>query len=233
MTAHHLFPTLVTDELYPHNNNFKKIFYKNIFKYMNHDGISNESTNHVNLHHEEEFAELFKFISNSAREHIKKLELDPDIFVYNIVKSWMNITKEYNTPRHNHADAHLSFGYYINIPINCDTAIRFFNENQRNDLFSSMILVNEPKCWNYVNAYSLQFMPKEGQVFLFPAKLTHDTIGTNLKDGGGSSFEKGIKNIEELSQYRICLAGDIMLTYKNRMSRPLGLQPVEDWRSFS
>jgi hypothetical protein len=198
---------------------------------MNEDGISNEETKHVNLHHEAAFSGLFTFASDCARQYVSAMQLNPDIFEFNVVKTWMNITKEYATPTHNHADAHLSFTYYINLPNDCEKPIRFYNYANRHEPYPGMIKFNNPVRWDPINSYSWQFSPIEGQMFVFPASLPHDTVGT---DGAevGSSLEQGCKTVEQLSKSRICLAGDILLTFKERANKPMGLQPVSEWRVF-
>lgn len=232
MMIHPVFPTLITEHLYNQKEEFKQLFYDNIFKYMSDDGISNEETKHVNLHHEPAFSGLFTFASDSARQYVSALNVDPDLFEFNIVKTWMNITKDYSTPTHNHADAHMSFTYYINLPNDCAKPIRFYNHTNRHEPYPGMIKFNNPIRWDLLNAYTWQFNPVEGQLFVFPASLPHDTVSDNDGPQVGSSLEQGCKTVADLQQRRICLAGDILLTFKERANKPMGLQPVSEWRTF-
>lgn len=232
MTPHLLFPVLVTEHHYNQKEEFKQLFYDNIFKYMNEDGISNEETKHVNLHHESNYSSLFTFASDAAKAYVATLNINPDLFEFNVVKTWMNITRDYSTPTHNHSDAHLSFTYYINLPEDCAKPIRFYNYSDRHEPYPGMIKFNNPLRWDVVNSYAWQFMPVEGQMFVFPASLPHDTVGSDSGNQVGSSLEKGCKTVEDLQQRRICLAGDILLTFKDRANKPMGLQPISEWRTF-
>jgi hypothetical protein len=61
---------------------------------------------------------------------------------------------------------------------------------------------------------------------VFPSTLPHDTIGQT------KGQDKGNPSVEELNENRICLAADILLTYKDKAASPLGVQPVKNWRQF-
>ena len=127
---------------------------------------------------------------------------------------------------HNHADAHMSFTYYINIPKEFSKPIRFYNYHARHEPFPGCIKFNDPSKWDDFNAYTWQIEPREGRLFVFPANLTHDTVGhEEAKEPG--CFTQG-----DLEQMRVCLACDILLTYKDKASKPLGVQPVSNWRIF-
>jgi len=226
MFEHALFPTLLTEFEYPEKDAFKNAFYQGIFKYMSPEGYSSEFTGHVNIHHEPSFEPFFKFASDCVKQYIARLHLDPNLFEYNVVKTWMNITKNRMTPMHNHADAHMSFTYYINIPKEFSKPIRFFNYNMRHEPFPGCIKFNDPSKWDDFNAYTWQIEPQEGRLFVFPANLTHDTVGHEEEK------EPGCFTPDDLDQMRVCLACDILLTYKNKAAKPLGVQPVSNWRIF-
>ena len=61
---------------------------------------------------------------------------------------------------------------------------------------------------------------------LFPATLNHDTIG---HDELSTNKIEGINDVENR---RISIAGDIILTYKEKIAKHLGLQPIKNWRMF-
>jgi hypothetical protein len=42
----------------------------------------------------------------------------------------------------------------------------------------------------------------------------------------------GIKDLTDLRNHRISIAGDVIITYKDITAKPLGLQPVKNWRTF-
>jgi hypothetical protein len=56
--------------------------------------------------------------------------------------------------------------------------------------------------------------------------LAHDTTGIT------DYAEEGAPTAEKLNEHRICLAADILLTYKDKTASPLGIQPVRNWRQF-
>ena len=41
------------------------------------------------------------------------------------------------------------------------------------------------------------------------------------------------KSLEDAKEHRIAIAGDIILTYKEKAAKPLGLQPKRNWRTFT
>jgi len=229
MKTHELFPTVVCSWDYPEQDEFAATFYANIFKYMTPDGFSSEFTGHVNIHHEESFGHLFLFATQCLKQYISQLNVDPEMFDLNIVKTWMNITKDRQTPIHSHADANYSFTYYINIPKDIPKPLRFYNNeastHNANDGYYCMSKFNSSE-WNNYNSYTWQFEPQEGQLFVFPANLVHDTVGVVL------GKESGTKTVDELKQSRICIAGDFLLTYKVPTAKATGIQPVSNWRIF-
>jgi hypothetical protein len=227
MIEHKLFPTLITEFHYPDKDNFKQIFIDNIFKFTTPEGYSEEKTGHVTLHHNKNFEQLFKFSTESVKQYVNRLHIDIDKFDFNVVKTWMNIKKTAKTQRHAHPDAHISFTYYINMPENCLLPIRFYHPEPVEPYPGSIENNNTKKIWDEINSSTWSFTPKEGQLFVFPSMLQHDTIGENL-----FKKEPGI-NKENILQYRLCLAGDILLTYKDKTPSPIGIQPVKNWRKFS
>jgi hypothetical protein len=38
--------------------------------------------------------------------------------------------------------------------------------------------------------------------------------------------------VEQLKNKRISIAGDFMLTHKNKTSQFLGLQPIKNWKTY-
>jgi hypothetical protein len=227
MIRHALFPTLVLEDQYRDADKFKPIFLSKLMKYMTVDGYSNEYTGHVNIHHEEAFAPLFGYITGSIEEYLRTLAIDPEIFDINIVKTWMNITKERHTPFHSHEDAHLSFTYYANIPDQLEKPIVFSSTPPHmNDPYYGMIRFNSTEV-NKFNAYDTGFAPTEGNLFVFPARLSHHTVGY-----GNSEFDEGCKSLDDLKQKRVCLAGDVFFTYRKVEAKPTGIQPSSNWRIF-
>jgi hypothetical protein len=197
-----------------------------IFNYLNNDGLSDESTGHVTMHHEEVLRPVFEFAIRSAKEFISQYMIDPEVFDYHVVKSWMNMIEHRATPQHNHADAHISFVYYVNVPANNEMPITFCNYANRHEPFSFMSKTNNPADWNVINSYAWSFTPQDGTLFVFPASLSH------YVDKYDDEPETGIHSKEDFMRHRIAIAGDILLTYKETSAKSLGLQPIKNWRTF-
>jgi hypothetical protein len=226
VVEHVLFPTLVVETFNEEHEALKKIFENKIFDYTDDDGFSSEMTGHLTMHHEEAFRPVFEMASRSARTYIKRMNIDPDLYQFNLVKSWMNIVRERPTPMHAHRDAHLSFVYYLNIPKDADTSIMFEREGNRHEPFPGCIKFAPPSVWTWLNSYSWSLVPREGLMFTFPSSLVHGTLARSDKG------DKGFFSIKDYRRHRVAIAGDFLLTYKDKQAKPLGLQPVENWRTF-
>lgn len=228
MIEHALFPTLVCEFDYPEAANFKPVFYEHIFKYMTPEGYSSEFTNHVNIHHEKAFEPFFRYAMYCVKQYTKRLHIDNDKFQFNLVKTWLNVKKDNSTPKHAHGDAHISFTYYVNIPNSFSRPLRFYNHERPHEPYPGSIRWNNTKdVWDQFNAATWSFHPREGQLFVFPSNLVHDTLGQS-----DDQLDEGNPTVDKLSENRICLAADIVMTYKKQTASPLGLQPIENWRTF-
>ena len=228
MIEHSLFSTLVCEFDYPDAHAFKKIFYDKIFDYMTPEGYSNEFTGHVNIHHEKAFEPFFRYAVYCVRQYTDRLHIDNDKFDFNLVKTWLNIKKDNSTPRHAHGDAHISFTYYVNVPTTFTRPLRFYNHERPHEPYPGSVRWNNTKdVWDLFNAQTWSFPPKEGHLFVFASNLVHDTVGQS-----DQTKDEGSPTIEKLNENRICLAADIVLTYKKQTASPLGLQPVSNWRQF-
>ena len=63
-------------------------------------------------------------------------------------------------------------------------------------------------------------------MFTFPSSLVHGTLARSDKG------DKGLFSIKDYRRHRVAIAGDFLLTYKDKQAKSLGLQPVENWRTF-
>ena len=235
MNALLLFPTLVTQEDYPEKDKFKDLILKNIHKHLSPEGYSHERTGHVTLHHEKAYQDFFQFVTSCVKQHFEVLGIDSEIYEYNVVKTWFNLTKEMNNPRHNHSDAHVSFSYYVNTPEEIKKMICFFVDKPPNSFYTGML--NNVHTHNIVSSESWSLETNEGQLFIFPSNLAHAVIKSkdDIQEGSiaNTGVEAPIKNAKEASTYRIVIAGDIVLTHKNKAAVSLGLQPVGNWKTFN
>ena len=224
---HALFPVLIGEASNDLHAEMKPRLESAAMNYLDEDGFSSEQTGHVDLHLDPEFEALMQFATLAAKEYMATHMFHPDTFDYNIVKTWMNIIKEEGNPRHAHGDAHLSFVYYVNIPESFSTGITFHNYQERYEPFSGCITHNNPQEWNVFNSYAWSFPAKEGNLLIFPSRLQHHV------DGTGNGKRTAVKSLIDLQESRVSIAGDIVLTYKEKAAKHLGLQPIQNWRVFT
>lgn len=226
MISHALFPTLVAEFQYQRHEEFRDIFMDVGLKHFDQNGYSHEGTGHVTIHHEPAFEALFRYLSQCVVEYLNTLHVDSENFEINIVKSWLNVLCDNATPIHSHGDAHISFVYYVNLPEDKTQPIRFHSVIK--EPFVGCIRHNNSRdIWTHLNSYSWSFTPKQGTVFVFPATLTHDTIGKEIV-----KLDEPTKTKPDLFNRRISIASDVVLTYKQKMGKPLGIQPISNWRKF-
>ena len=227
MINHALFPVLVSEFHYDYPLRFKKVFFDSVFDHLDEDGFSSERTGHVTIHHDDRYKEIYSFAVSCVKQFIKTYNVDPELFDINVVKSWLNVLGGQSNPNHNHADAHIAFVYYVHVPDTVQNSIRFYNYANRIEPYSFFCKMNnENNVWDIINSYTWQFKPIDGQLMVFPATLNHDTIGHD------EQYTGQIKMYEDLQYRRISIAGDILLTHKEKIGRHLGLQPIKNWRKF-
>lgn len=228
MISHALFPTLLGQFDYDFPQKFKETFFDKVYNLVDSLGNSNEKTGHVDIHHESAFKPLYDFIGTSLKEYISRYNTDPERMNVYIVKSWLNIIKDIQTPYHSHADAHISFVYYMNIPDDIVEPIRFFpNDMGRHEPYSGFTkYANHTGKWDMFNAQSWEFHPREGNLLIFPASMPHDTL---LKKAEAKNMESQNFPLEKLKTKRISIAGDVILTFKERTAVSMGLQPFDNW----
>ena len=232
MKTHSIFPTLIIEKHNDNNEEFKDVFFKYLFDYIKKSGYSHERTGDVIFHKIPEYENIFKYINDGIKDYIKSLNADPDIFDINFVKSWLNVLKDTNGPIHNHMDAHLSFSYYINVPDELVFSIFFRNRelgDNWNDVNNAILRVNVMEA-NEFNSEIYNIIPEEGDLLVFPSKLMH---GVMKLDDEIKHKEDPFYEIEDLKTMRVCIAGDILLTYKDLQPLPLGLQPIKNWKTFT
>ena len=241
MEVHRLFPTVVCKFDYENKDQFKEHFLANIFNYYKNNGDceyprigSGELTRHVNMHRYEKYQSFFNYISECVRKHMDTMNCKHEELDLYLVKTWLSISDNFDVPVHNHGDCHVSFAYYLHIPPDMDRELRFHYTGgvAPNDFYDGLNRWNvKENGWNDINSYSWQFQTKEGNLFVFPGKLRHDTVGGT--HAGDSVFSPDdLKNESELCQRRICLSGDFIITQKSLSNKAMGLQPINNWMKF-
>ena len=223
MKTFDLFPTLVAAETYNQHDEFKQTFFDNVQKYIREDGITGEQSGHIDLHLNPDFEDFFKFVSGVAEEYIETLVGTKEIWQPWLVKTWFS---DFNVPAHDHADAHLSFVYYVNVPPNKANPLHFIPPADRlNDLVKGMFMsnknINVVENYNQYNCSSTAFPAQDGMLIIFPARMQHvvEALTTEPTDN--------------LTDRRISLAGDFIITFKEPTARSMGLQPISNWRQFN
>lgn len=232
MNKIHLFPTFVGQDIYRDAGVFKDLIFNSIEDHLTDDGYSDELTGHLTLQHDERYRSFFEFATQSAKRYVECLNINPNTYDYNIVKSWFNITREKNNPIHTHSDAHLSFVYYISTPTEVKKMLCFFVDESPNQLYHGMSsLVKE---FNYENALSWSIEIAEGEIYLFPASLAHGVIASknDINTKGISKIMDKDVPIRDLREFRVAIAGDMVLTHKDKALVSMGLQPTKNWRTF-
>lgn len=231
MICHPIFPVAIGQAEFDKSAEFKEIFFNSVETHMSIEGYSSETTGHVDIHHDESYKMMYAFVIQEIKKYVTELGVNANDFDYNVVKSWLNITKDRDNPVHNHCDAHVSFAYYVNIPTGTHRDIVFVNtEFHLNNLNNGMFPFNVTN-WNYYNAGTWSYAPAEGSLFVFPAGLKHHVSKTSAVDIK-TTWEDPTKTLDELKQMRICIAGDILMTFKEPLPVNLGLQPIKNWRVF-
>ena len=228
---HLFFPALVTENYYNNRANFKNIFFKNASKLFNKDGFSNESTGHLDIQTINEFKPFFNYVSSCINDYVNKMNIDTSIYNINITKCWLNILNEEDaTPAHEHRDAHYSFSYYLNMPENNNQPLVFQRPTNElgNDGYHGMT-ANEAFKLNEVNTRTNAINVQEGSLCIFPSHMTHFT-GAGKSEPVKPDLSKPKKKLQDV---RICIAGDTLLTLKNKHACWSGVQPVHNWLTFS
>jgi hypothetical protein len=227
-TYHGLFPVLVMESYHNDPASIKTAISQNILNHVDETGLSGEASGNIALHLDPAFGELFEFAIASVKNFISGYKLDPSIFDYTIVKSWANVLYNCSTPYHHHRDAHVSFCYYVNVPSNQNMAITFYDREDKHEPFAQITRCNPVSTFTPFNSPSWYFNIKEGQIMVFPSSVPHG-VNCNLKE---EDEVPTMKTPDDFYRYRISIAGDVLLTHKNKTTNPLGLQPMTQWRTY-
>lgn len=228
MKEYAIFPTLVTEHEYGDHSLYKQSFIESAYDYFDDQGRSSELTGAVDIHCDSRYNNLFTFLSSCVRAHMDTLGIDNDLYNINFVKSWLNVLQKATTPLHSHNDAHFSLVYYLHTPEEYNQNIRFHLTKNLNDPYGGAITVSNTKnVWNVYNSYNWFLNSIEGNAFVFPGHMPHDTFGSYH-----DNFDPGIKSKDDLMQRRISLACDVIITFNKKTAKPIGLQPIDQWRTF-
>lgn len=225
-----LFPTLVTKNKYEVTDEEKSLWYEAYLKHCDNRGKTHDFLGFETVHHEESLEFFFKDkLMPSVKEYLETLNVDPDFFDVHVTKSFFNVTDQNGINEHNHAENHVSFVYYPRVAKGKERDLIFYHPSEAhgNEPYTQWFESNA-KNWDFINARSYSVGVEEGVIYIFPSKLTH-----NIKKlEGDSKYIKGFKTAKQLDQTRFCVAGDMILSRRNRGEYKRSLTPVSDWRVF-
>lgn len=224
-----LWPTVVGETSLEVNPQEKQEYMKAIMAYLQATGFSNESTSDVCLQQNGLLQSLYSAIVKEIRQYLTSMNVNTDPLNVNIVKSWLNIVEEQHTPLHTHSESHFSFSFYLNIPEHYTQLIEFDNLGKHPTEPFRGFFQDSCNRWDIDNALSFSVNPKNNSLCIFPSDVAHRTIGDGVD---GRYLEHPVKTLEELYGKRVCIAGDVLLTYKETKPSPSGFQPIENWKTF-
>jgi|688.fasta_scaffold00117_78 hypothetical protein len=221
-----LFPTTVTQSVYPDSDSFLELFYQHWEGHFS-GGLSGESSGRNAVHHQKEFAGLFTFITECVQQYLETIGIEHRNFDINIVKSWLNSSTKAPLRMHTHGDSHLSVVYYAATPEDGEQTLTFVDSSHDRDPYVGISGYNA-KEWNPYGAKAWDFETRKGQVFVFPSNTLH----YNTRKDETNAEEPLVGSLDDIKTKRICVACDILLTYSDVSSKHLGIQPVTHWRKF-
>jgi len=226
--THKLFPALVHEFHYNKNEMVRQIVREDCMDSVV-DGRANEITNAF-LHHNQKLVEFYFYVSQCVRECIKEYRVDPNNVNVYITKSYFNVMNT-GCPPHHHADSDASFVYYCNIPKGKEDELRFYDAHKIDfgSGFPETFCATE---WNIGNSSSWGFVPVEGQMFIFPGKLTHGV--SDNKNWKAEDYE-WIQSPHDFMSHRVSIVGDIILTFSEsyKQQKTHGNFSPDQWRMFS
>ena len=222
-----IFPTTIYVGQMTGHSNFKEEFLRlyDKFDYEENELSTTVSEGQVNplIHLEPSMDDMFKEIVR----HIKSYVLDTlrfkDMFNYSITKTWISRARsEKEIPWHIHSTSHVSFVYYVNIPVYSHTT-RFLNNENYNSLFlgANSHNNNDDKNmieeFNALNSKTFFIHPQEGYVAIFPSRVSH---GTHC-----------IK--QDFNDERLSIVGDCNLILKDEhLLHSMGLIDEKYWKKY-
>jgi hypothetical protein len=228
IALHYLFPTVVAAFQSDNHEDYKKVFNERMPEHcIPHESgaglISGESSGKVYVHTDEALAGFFGFVSRCVGEYLDQLAFDRSRVDINIVKTWISATDRNGlTPVHAHATSHISFVYYMDMPVGADP-IAFQVMASPNEPFYGAFGASTPRQRslvlerNALNANQSVIPVEEGQLLVFPSHLLHGTV--KMGDIGDET--------------RISLAGDVLLVFNEEAPNyATGVFDPRTWRVF-
>lgn len=232
-----IFPTSIGLSHCENHQSLKQCFAKSAMKHVDSSGYTGEGYGYMHLQQDVTLEPIFQYVCDNVKEYLFEHGIDKDRFSVNVMKCWMQVILNGDTMPHIHSESHYSFVYYVNIP-KSDRARKQLvlhnthsglNRTSPNEPFAGMFS-NNTSIENDINCYTKKYDVNEGDLIIFPSFIRHSTETNGVYNG--ERKEMPSKNINDLMSKRVCIAGDIILTYAKKEPRFVGLQPTETWRAF-
>lgn len=228
-----IFPTVITKGNIPNS-----IYDKNVIMDAVMDNLDDNNQtmdflgNGAFIHHDQRLSKLYEIIVEYVKYHLSLFAIHPDTYQIHVVKSWFNVSGKANRNSiHNHNEADYSVTFYPQVPANSKKWLRLLRpaHHTTNEIFPGQ-WVNWCAEKNGLNGNEWATIPEEGDLYIFPASILHDTVNEDLSESSDSVAV--VNSREDLVNMRICIGVDIKLTSKHRTQNYKILQPVDTWRTF-
>ncbi len=175
---------------------------------------------HGNIHNLKIFENLFNEIKLKVIDYLNLLFIDHTKFDIYFQRSWATISnKKEFIGRHNHAQSHISFAYYLKKDDD-ESGIIFWDTKKANEIIPELFDSPTVKSRNIIkekgpnNSSHAKISAKEDDILIFPSKTFHST-------------EKNKNN-----KNRISISADISLYAKDQNYLEHLTPPVSSWKKF-
>lgn len=228
---HKLFPTTVFKDNREVSFEEKELWEKIILENLNDEGRTQDWLGFSNIHHYSEVSHIYEWIVQGIRRYLMHFNIYSGDIDINITKSFINITRDSETPEHEHSENHITFTYYPHIAQGMEQNLRVFYDGHThpNEPYTHLFEQLHDSNFNLLNSLSDVMIVNEGDLIIMPSKMRHLTEHRDGREPqSNESFDES-----NLFNSRICIAGDVVLT-KRQGAKGLWrlLNPIEDWRKF-
>ena len=226
-----LFPTTVYKTNKKVSNKEKNGWVDIIFDNLNEEGFTQDILGFYQIHHRKEVEGVYKWIMSEVRKYLEEFEVDHSNMDLHVTKSFVNMLRVQETPIHEHSENHLTFTYYPHIAKGREQDLRVYMDNHTHPNEPYTHLFDQISTgWNNRNSLSRTISIEEGDLVILPAKLRHST---HLRDPSVKGLDVGTFERKQVKDSRVCVAGDIMITQKEKCDNLWRvLSPIKDWRTF-
>ena len=171
--------------------------------------ITGELNGKVLIHQDTRLIPFFRELKKSIIQYLEHFNIDKKTFQINFTKTWFTICDPNQTfPMHYHSCSHISWVYYIQTP--GDPIV--FHKKNSNEWFGDAFKFSNHYTYTNMEGYAIN--PKAERLVIFPGSLEHYTTA------------------EPRKHRRISLAGDVILTLKDRTNSESGLLSPQFWKHF-